>query len=296
MKMSPSIVLNEVQIEEIRKLVGEQRQVLGFIGETPIGHDIFTILEKKNIILLEYPVKSVDGTPSFSAALMYSEEEAQELIFIGLNTADYFDKQIFAVAHELYHFFTKTGSHLSRLDEEEHNLIEAMANRFAAEFLLPEIVLKSLVLNEFKTNSLFDIQFNPLLRFIARLHCTWWLPYRSLVKRLKEIDAISEQQYEALYGINERDMNGFYGRIGQATNLEAFSKLNTISYNIGTSAKDVEVIIRNYEDNIIDEDEFLDAISLFNKRPEDFGYELNISEEDIDEMKAFFNKEVDDEG
>ena len=32
-------------------------------------------------------------------------------------------------------------------------------------------------------------------------HCTWWLPYRSLVKRLWEIKTITKIQYQALYAV-----------------------------------------------------------------------------------------------
>lgn len=289
--MNHSISLNEIQIENIRKLAGDERRKLGFIGETPIANDIFTILENMNILLLEYPIKSDDVKPAFSAALMCSTEGDKELVFIGLNTADFFDKQIFAIAHELYHFYTKTGSHLSRLSEEEDSYVEAEANRFAAEFLLPESTLKSIVLDEFKTSSLRKIQTKMLLRFIARLQCVWWLPYRSLVKRLREIDAVSDEQYERLYNIDERDLDGEYGRMGKAINKEVFVKLNTATNNIGTSPKDIEIIIRNFEDGIIDEDKFIDTLNLFNKKPDDFGYKFEVSDEDIDEFEEFFNEE-----
>lgn len=235
--MNHSVVLNEVQLEDIRKLAEEKRRNLGFVGETPIANDIFTILDNIGILLLEYPIKSDGEKPAFSAALMYFTENDKELAFIGLNTSDYFDKQVFAIAHELYHFYTKAGSHLSRPSEEENNLVETAANRFAAEFLLPESTLKSIVLSEFKVSSLEKKQTKTLLRFIARLQCTWWLPYRSIVKRLKEISAISDEQYNKLYTINERDINGDYGRIGRAINEELFLKLNKTTNNISTSPK-----------------------------------------------------------
>lgn len=289
--MNHSVSLNEIQIENIRKLAGDERRKLGFIGETPIANDIFTILENMNILLLEYPIKLDDVKPAFSAALMCSTEGDKELVFIGLNTADFFDKQIFAIVHELYHFYTKTGSHLSRLSEEEDSYVEAEANRFAAEFLLPESTLKSIVLDEFKTSSLRKIQTKMLLRFIVRLQCVWWLPYRSLVKRLREIDAVSDEQYERLYSIDERDLDGEYGRMGKAINKEVFVKLNTATNNIGTSPKDIEIIIRNFEDGIIDEDKFINTLNLFNKKPDDFGYKFEVSDEDIDEFEEFFNEE-----
>ena len=292
--MNP-ITLNEVQVDEIRKLAGEKRLSLGFVGETPIANDIFTILDRLDIMLLEYPIESEGDRPAFSAAIMYSEEGDKKLTFIGLNTADYYDKQIFAIAHELYHYYTKSGSHLSRPEDEDNSLIEVKANRFAAEFLLPETVLESIVLDEFKTSSLEKIQHKALLRFIARLHCTWWLPYRSLVRRLHEIGAISSEQYAELYSIDERDLQGEYGKAGLATNKDEFLKLNQPTKNIGTSPNEIEIIIRNFEDNLIDEDKFAETLSLFNRTPDEFGYEIKVSQEDIDELDAFFSREDDDE-
>lgn len=292
--MNP-ITLNEVQVDEIRKLAGDERRFLGFVGETPIANDIFTILDRLDIMLLEYPIESEGDRPAFSAAIMYSEEGDKKLTFIGLNTADFYDKQIFAIAHELYHYYTKSGSRLSRPEDEESSLIEVKANRFAAEFLLPETVLESIVLDEFKTSSLEKIQHKTLLRFIARLHCTWWLPYRSLVKRMHEIGAISAEQYAELYSVDERDLQSEYGKIGQAINKEVFLKLNQPTKNIGTSPNEIEIIIRNFEDNLIDEDKFAETLSLFNRTPDEFGYEIKVSQEDIDELDAFFSGEDDDE-
>lgn len=281
--------LNEVQIDEIRKLSTEKRLSLGFAGGTPIANDMFTILDKLNIKLLEYPIESDEGMPAFSAAIMYSEEGNKKLTFIGLNTADYYDKQIFALAHELYHYYTKTGSHLSRIGEGDDSLVEAKANRFAAEFILPESELKSIIIEEFKTSSLKLLPHKTLIRFIARLHCTWWLPYHSLVKRLLEIESISNDQFEELYKIDERDPHGEYGRVGQAINKEIFLKLNTPTKNIGTSPNEIEIIIRNFEDGLIDEHTFVETLGLFDQTPDTFGYEINVSQEDIDELEAFFN-------
>lgn len=289
------IKLNEVQTDEIRKLAGEKRLSLGFVGETPIANDIFTILEKLNIRLLEYPILSEGNRPAFSAAIIYSDENGKELTFIGINTSDYFDKQIFAVAHELYHYYTKSGSHLSRPEDEDYNINEAKANRFAAEFLLPETVLQSIVIEEFRTSSLKKIQLKTLVRFIARLHCTWWLPFRSLVKRLHEIKAITSEQYAKLYEVDERDLNGDYGKIGHAINKDIFTKLNSSTRSIGAAPKDIEVIIRNFEDHLIDEDQFTKILSLFNRTPDEFGYNISVSEEDEDELESFFSAEDEDE-
>lgn len=288
-------MLNECQIDEIRKLAKAKRQSLSIIGEIPIANDIFTILEQLNIKLLEYPIQSEGDGLAFSAAIMCSEEDGEELVFIGLNTADYFDKQIFAIAHELFHYFTKTASHLSRLGDIENTLIEAKANRFAAEFLFPEAALKSIILDEFKTSKLEKVAEKTILRFIARLQCTWWLPYHSIVKRLHEIGAISEEQYGKLYGIDERDLYSEYGKMGMAFNEEVFKKLNSKTNSIGTSMRDIDIIIRNFEDGLINEDKLTVTLGLFNKSPDDFGYRVNVSNEDEEEFDAFFSGGSSDE-
>jgi Zn-dependent peptidase ImmA (M78 family) len=293
--MNKPIILNEMQIQNIKKLAKELRQTLGFVGEAPIANDIFTILDNMNIRLLGYPIESSGEKPAFSAALMFSKDGNEELVFIGLNTAIFFDKQIFAIAHEIYHYITKTATHLSRLDDDEYNMLEFQANRFAAEFLLPESTLESIILDEFKISNLNHIQDKTLLRFIARLQCTWWLPYHSLLKRLREINAISDEQYKRLYSIDERNMDGEYSRIGKAINKEIFTKLNTATNSIEASPKDIEIIIRNFEDNIIDEDQFNNILNTFDKSPDEFGYEIEVSTEDIDEFEEFFNKKAQDE-
>jgi len=285
--MYRKIKLSAQEIESIRKLARDERFSLGFSDEPPIANDIYTILDMLEIILLEIPIEAEQGKPSFSTVILCSEEGGESLVFIGLNTADYYDKQIFAIAHELYHFFTKTGSHLSRQDGQENNVVEAKANWFAAEFLLPEDVLKRRVFEEFKSFSLADIQIKVLLRFIARLHCTWWLPYRSLVKRLWEIKAITALQYKELYEINERDLDGEYGRIGRSTQSDVFIKLNTVTKTVGSSPGAIETILRNFEDNLIDEDTFVRMLGLFKKSPAEYGYEISISQDDMDEIHDF---------
>lgn len=286
--MHRKIKLSDQEIDTIRKLARDTRFSLGFSDDPPIANDILSILEKLDIILLELPIESEQGNPAFSAVILFSEEGGESLVFIGLNTADYYDKQIFAVAHELYHFFTKSGSHLSRHDGQEDDGSEARANWFAAEFLLPEDVLKRRVFEEFKSESLENVQIRVLLRFIARLHCTWWLPYRSLVKRLWEIHAITEDQFRELYAINERNPDGEYGRIGRSTQSDIFIKLNTPTKTIGTSPKAMETIIRNFENNLIDEDTFVRILGQFNKSPADYGHEITVSPDDIDEILDFF--------
>ena len=294
MKMS-SVKLNEVQVDEVCSLAKEERLSLGFAGKTTIANDIHTILDKLNIILLELPIESKTDKIAFSAAIMHMEENSDKLTFIGVNTSDYYDNQVYSIAHELYHFYTKSGSHISRLKDEIIDINEVKANLFAAEFLLPKSILKSIILNQFKKSNLEKIQNKKLLRFIVRLHCTWWLPYSIILKRLNEIGAITKGQYNELNKVNVRDPKEEYYKLGQAFNREVFQKLNQVTNTIGTSPEEIEIIIRNFEDSLIDESEFANILALFNKRPDEFGFEAEISQDDLDQFEDFFSKDGDDE-
>ena len=80
---------------------------------------------------------------------------------------------------------------------------------------------------------------------------------------------------------------------GEVLRKEIFLKLNQPTKNVGTSPIEIEIIIRNFEDNLIDEDKFTETLSIFNRRPDEFGYEIKASQEDIDELDAFFSGEAD---
>ncbi|MEC2159381.1 ImmA/IrrE family metallo-endopeptidase [Virgibacillus halodenitrificans] len=270
--MNNTARLSQEQAESVCKLASDHRNKLGFIDKIPLANHIYGILDELNIRLLQYPVKSEGKKPTFSSVLLYSEADEAEFTFIGLNSADYFDRQIFAIANELYHYYTNTGVHLSRLDDEKQSLGKAKAKLFAIEFLLPESELKRIAFNEQNDSILSGMPKKALLRFIARLHCTWVVPYRLLIEKLKEIQAISEKQYNQLHTVDERDLDGEYGMIGKAVNKEIFLMLNTITSNIGSTPNDIEVIIRNFEEYIIDEYNFINALKLLDRTPDEFGY------------------------
>ena len=101
-------------------------------GDSPIGPNIFKLVQSKNIKLVFYPVKSNDKN-GFSAVYISMKNQNETFDFIGLNTNDYLDDQIFSLAHELYHYKKRSSLHFYR---EALNIVdkeELMAERFAAE-------------------------------------------------------------------------------------------------------------------------------------------------------------------
>lgn len=271
---------------EIAKAVKQIKGQLLVGVETPIGSDLPMLLRRLGIILMEYPVHRA-GSNSFSAIYVRAQVDGKPVCFLGLNTADYYDRQLFAIAHELYHFQNEGLPHISR-DSSDGNPDEQRADWFAAELLLPLQVLHELIQAAFEQQNLSAVPFQSLIRFIAQVHCTWWLPYRSIVHRLYEAGAIDEDLRSKLFAIDERDPVGVYYRIGAATSPENFKLLNTVTNRTGTDGANLETCLRNYEDGIIAEDELFKGLQLFGVTPEDFGISFlpdDTSEED-DEPEA----------
>jgi len=113
--------------------------------------------------------------------------------FVTINTSIPLDAQVFAAAHELYHIWFSDRpeaiptSILGDTDEQGNPLdaCELKANRFAAEFLVDKYLLQHEM-------QLFSIQPKKLsIKDILTLASLFTVPYRTMVKRLQEIDAIS---------------------------------------------------------------------------------------------------------
>lgn len=284
--MNYNNILNHKDIYEIKELI---KRIKGnYKG------DIKKFARDENIVLMYLPIENNKNT-YFSS--VYLSLKNDNINFIGVNSSDYYDNQLFAIAHELYHHYEKDEvMNFSRisLDEKECDKREAKANRFAAEILLPEEDLKIEIekINNYNID-INDCTHEKVLRLIAKLQCEFKLPYKAIVRRLKEVNAINEHNYEYFYNLNPREKDSKYYKIGINMDKDTFEKLNEITCEYGVEGNDLEDIILNYEDGIIDMEEFIEDLSKFNKSVEDFGYEedLYIDEQDLDEISSLFEDE-----
>lgn len=284
------MILNDQQIFEAKRLASDARRLFGVHPNVPIGSDIRLLLEKNDVLLCEYPYPDSKGTHTYGN-ITWIKNGDDIITFIGLNTSSYYDEQIFAIAHEIYHYTTKTGKAYTPDVEYEDQVTEKMADRFAAELLLPAEALFALVADVFGTANMYDVSESKTLRFVARIHCDWWLPYQAIINRLYEEKLINAEQYNNLYDLDCRADNGVYRRILKSTDGEISELLNKKTKSIGISNKVIETIISNYEDGLIDENEFIENLALFGKKPDDFGFDMDIEYDD--DLKDFFKSEDD---
>lgn len=284
--------LSSKQVYELSEMAKEKRRELD-IGTAPMGDNILKFIREKGIKLLYVPIENSDTDELFfSAVYVCIKEDNCKAKFIGLNTNDYYDNQIFALGHELYHYYEESIVHLCRISNDKQSIRELKANRFAAEFLLPTDKLEK----EIKEVNDGELQLckwkhSTLLRLIARLHCEYRLPYKAIVKRLLEISAITRDQYSELFNEPTRNENDEYYIIGISINPEIFKLLNSKTMKKGVDGSDLETVVRNYEDGIISLSDFIESLEMFDKKIHDFGVVEDVDKEDIAEMEEMFGVE-----
>ena len=151
-------------------------------------------------------------------------------------------------------------------------LRKKQADRFAAELLLPAEALKDAVMNAFGSSNMRDVTDNRALRFIARIQCDWWLPFQAIINRLFEEGYINVNQYDKLYAIDCRNEDGIYRRLLKNIDSEISELLNKKTKTVGVSNRVIETIISNYEDGLIDDDEFVRTLAMFDKNQKIMDY------------------------
>ena len=75
-------VLADKQIHEIKKLVAETRRFFGVHPDVPIGNDIRLLLDKKDILLCEYPFPDMNGTHTYGNITWFKTDN-DTITFIG---------------------------------------------------------------------------------------------------------------------------------------------------------------------------------------------------------------------
>lgn len=267
-----------LEVTKIKELVTKTMKELGVYTDFPVGNDLRQILEKEKVVICEYPF-GISEQSHTDGTITIFDTPYGELTFIGLNSSLYYDEQIFALAHEYYHYLTKTGKAYQNIDEDL--IVERKADRFAAEFLLPSAALSDRVIKVFNNKIISDeTPILRILRFIATLQIDWWLTYRSIVWRLFEEDLISEYLFNALLEIDCRNEDGEYAKILKNLDEKIFDLLNSKSENIKISQQAIMATISNFEDGDISEDAFLETMHTFGKEPSDFGYDICVEEDE----------------
>lgn len=289
--LTPQEELNIVELAE-----AERRKL--DLGRGPLGEKIFSVLRDINVQLLYFISKPKEDNALAAFYLKkFSSVTNMNSYYIAINTSMPLDLQVFNASHEYYHHIDEVEQnlHIHRLKDPDDEIINAKANRFAAEFLLSTESLNKFV----KKHNRGEINLNTwelisLLRLVAQLQIDFQVPYRMIVKRLYEIKAVDSNNKEKLLSIDERDEESLYYRIGKTINENTFDKLNTPSSKVGIEPETLNVILQNYDESMITVDTAVRDMELFGKTLQDFGYSIEVLDEDIDELIDLFGDDGDE--
>lgn len=150
------------------------RSEMGLSPDTPI-RDLIRVFEKMGVLIFAIP-KVFENKDAFS--LWEGKNFDIPLVFISSGKPG--DRLRFSLCHEIGHLVlhSKLAGNISKLEKP--------ADRFAAEFLLPEQAMRNAIVP-------------PVTLFsLAALKPVWGVSIQALVYRAKDLELITDRQYKYL--------------------------------------------------------------------------------------------------
>jgi len=271
--------LSRHEINEIKELAREKRADYGI---APIGANIFRyVLEKEDNLFFEteaFDNKDLD-------ALIYMPNANNNIAFIIINSNQSLLNQIFATAHEYYHYLrdfddirnNPRACSLSNLKEKS----EQRASRFAAEFLLPDEALKKHINKWFefiRKDRIKDVQLHEIAALFYVLSIKFGLPLKAVLFRLCEEEYIEDiGRYLSNYGF----LKGVLSEAKTKLSKQAKELLSNDNPYIDDTM--YTIIPKAFEYGYVSLDKLEKEINILNLDKEYFSDILNSVEDDEDE-------------
>lgn len=249
------------------------------------GRSIFDFIEKfetdrANIVLFRLPFEN----NNLAGFVGYKNNRFS----IYTNTNKVLGYEIFTAAHEIFHIIENSTTIKENVILQENisndghkntdEISDILADMFAAELLMPE----DDVVKEY--NRLLDKNMlkRPNESIIIMLQQEYYVEYKAMTKRLKEIESIEfdnhmEDELNKILS-SEKELMNLTKKLGYSNDINKPS-INKV-YLPKLFLKMTE---ENYKNSLINFDDLTVLFSYCNLEPQDFGYE---EEELTDEAKA----------
>lgn len=264
--------LNHFEIEEVKK---QAREKLGVCRKTNdiIGTQIFAILGiYSRVIYYPFGINAPWGFTRISGSKNDSELEKP---FVAINTSIPVPCQVFAAAHELYHIWYEHNPDIlpsDLLEEDEKEINEKKANRFAAEFLIDDVLLRQ----EMEIYKIKKIS----IRTVLQLADLFTVPYQAMAKRLHETGFIGNNECMMLLSESDESIQRYKKRYafsaGEADNRIVVDNLIDLSVNA-------------YDEGLITFEKLEFLLGICNLGPSDLGISKVLtgefpSDEELDDI------------
>ena len=264
--------LNEFEIEEVKE---QAREKLGICRKTNdiIGTQVFSILGNYARVIY-YPFGE-DAPWGFTRISGSRNDAGLEMPFVVINTSIPVPCQVFAAAHELYHIWYEHKPDIlpeNLLDEENKEISEKKANRFAAEFLADDMLLRQ----EIQIYKIKKID----IKAVLQLADLFTIPYRAMLKRLFEIGYIDNNSRKNFLDESDESIDWYRkryafssGKSDERIAVDNLVELSVNAYELGLitfekleyhleicGLKPVDVGIMRSNEMVFPSDDELDAI------------------------------------
>ena len=252
--------LREIDVNEIKEFA---REKLGRCrkGNDIIGTQIFSILSLYARVIY-YPLGK-DAPWGFTRISGSQDDALLEKPFVAINSSIPVDCQVFAAAHELYHIWYEQNPDVlpaDLLNGQEQELSEKRANRFAAEFLVDEQLLKQEI-------DIYKIK-RYTIKNTLQLAFLFSVPYRTMVKRLLETGIITGPEAAKLLLETEDSVEQYKKRYS----------IPSISVDERIAMDNlVELAVNAYEKGLISFEKLEYLLEMSKLSPKDLGIEKKAS-------------------
>ena len=177
----------ELSASEIRQIKQQAKNSRGIYGvNAPVGTNIFSFIAQNDDLIFQ--LQNFKSSELDAMIIKYSPKSPRKYIII--NSEKPLINQIFAAAHEYYHYlYSFTGNTKDSIvcSFNNNDKEEIKANRFAAEFLLPEEALNGEKIQLLKYQDSFEkLPLAKQILFCFSLVVKYSLPLKAVIYRLKE--------------------------------------------------------------------------------------------------------------
>lgn len=248
--------LSKIDVNEVKEFA---REKLGRCrkGNDIIGTQIFSILSLHARVIY-YPLGK-DAPWGFTRISGSQNDASLDKPFVAINSSIPIDCQVFAAAHELYHIWYEQNPDVlpaDLLNGQNQEISEKKANRFAAEFLVDDQLLKQEI-------DIYKIK-KYSIKSILQLASLFSVPYRTMVKRLFEISMISNTEADSFLSETEDVIEQYKKRYSIPTiNADERVAIDNL----------VELAMNAYEKGLISFEKLEYLLEMSKLTPKDLGIE-----------------------
>lgn len=258
---------------KVRAKLGEKMKTHRILREEVLD------LIQQEATLLKYPIKDNE--------LCAFVCKKKGRVFVYINTFIPREKQVFAAAHELYHIWYDQDKlnqteilNNQVLENETDDVNELKANLFAALLLVPTEVLYNEIISR-------GIQKDSLkIEDIVRLMALFYVPFKTIVRRLFEIQFIDDKTMREFLTVPDRDPQAGVMLIRKRLQLSDSTQDRTNEIFFENL---VENAILAYGKEIINERKLRNILSLVNESPETMQIVESGEEDDWDSVMGDYD-------